>query len=139
MWLLASLLFLVVPFYSAEAKDTAAIETCFSPDEPCDEQLIKFVMSAEKSIDVAIYDINLDQLVHQLLLKSKKMPVRIVVDRRQSKGNHSLVSTLIMSSMLLGRSSIKILCITFLPIFNENLFLISCLKMSNVGDIRTSS
>lgn len=69
-------------------------EVCFSPEEPCDIKLVKFVDSAEKSIDVAIYDINLDQLVHHLLVKSKKIPVRIVVDRRQAKGNHSLVSLL---------------------------------------------
>src|SRR6266568_2129043 len=70
-------------------------ETCFSPDERCDSKLIEFIKSAEKSIDLAIYDINLDQLVHQLAMKSKKIPVRVVVDKRQSKGPHSLVSTLI--------------------------------------------
>src|ERR1700722_20739836 len=58
-------------------------ETCFSPDQPCDMKLVKFIESAEKSIEIAIYDINLDQLVHVLLLKSKKIPVRIVVYRRQ--------------------------------------------------------
>ncbi len=70
-------------------------ETCFSPDEPCDLKLIKFIDSSEKSLDIAIYDITLDQLVHTLLVKSKKIPVRIIVDRKQSKGAHSLVSTLI--------------------------------------------
>src|SRR3954466_12555228 len=54
-------------------------EVCFSPDEPCDIKLVKFVDSAEKSIEVAIYDINLEELVHHLLVKSKKIPVRIVV------------------------------------------------------------
>jgi len=71
------------------------IEVCFSPDDPCDDKLIDFVKSAQKSIDIAIYDINLDQLVHQLLIKSKSIAVRVLVDNRQSKGNHSLVSTLI--------------------------------------------
>ena len=70
-------------------------ETCFSPDEPCDVKLVKFIESAEKSIDLAVYDVTLDQVVHQILVKSKKMQVRIVVDRRQSKEKHSLVSTLI--------------------------------------------
>ena len=41
-------------------------EVCFSPNERCDIKLTKFVESAKGSIDVAIYDINLDQLVHQL-------------------------------------------------------------------------
>jgi phosphatidylserine/phosphatidylglycerophosphate/cardiolipin synthase-like enzyme len=70
-------------------------EACFSPDEPCDIKLLKFIDSAQSSIDVAIYDINLDQLVHHLLVKAQKIPVRVVVDRRQAKGEHSLVPTLI--------------------------------------------
>ena len=58
-------------------------------------KLIKFVSSAKKTIDVAVYDINLDQLVHQLLVqKIRSLKVRIVVDRRQAKGDHSLVPLL---------------------------------------------
>lgn len=71
------------------------LEVCFSPDEPCDIKLIKFVQSAQKSIDVAVFDINLDQLAHELLVASKKIPVRIVVDSRQAKGEHSLVPLMI--------------------------------------------
>lgn len=78
------------------AKDP---ETCFSPDESCDAKLVNFVGGAKQSIDMAIYDINLDQLVHQLAVQSKKLKVRIVVDRRQSKGSHSLVSTLIKAGV----------------------------------------
>src|SRR5271166_3106571 len=70
-------------------------ENCFAPDEPCDEKLITFVQSATKSLDIAVYDINLDQLVHQILVLSKKIPVRVVADKRQAKGSHSLVNTLI--------------------------------------------
>lgn len=70
-------------------------EICFSPDEPCDAKLWKFVQSAQKSVDIAVYDITHPKIVHEILVASKKMPVRIVVDRRQSKGNHSLVSLLI--------------------------------------------
>lgn len=73
----------------------ADLETCFSPDEPCDTKLVKFIQSAQKSIDVAIYDITLDQVAHHLLVASKKIPVRILVDRRQAKGPHSLVPLLI--------------------------------------------
>ena len=39
--------------------------------------------------------INLDELVHELLVISKRLQLRIVVDRRQAKGGHSLVETLI--------------------------------------------
>jgi phosphatidylserine/phosphatidylglycerophosphate/cardiolipin synthase-like enzyme len=80
------------PIMISPPKDS---EVCFSPQDPCDLKLIKFLDTAEKSIDIAIYDINIDELVHHLLLKAKKIPVRIVVDRRQSKGSHSLVNLLI--------------------------------------------
>ncbi|MDR3607094.1 MAG: phospholipase D-like domain-containing protein [Oligoflexia bacterium] len=70
-------------------------EICFSPDEPCDVKLVKFIQSARQSIDVAIYDLNLEQLVHELLVASKKIRVRILVDRKQAKGKHSLVPLLI--------------------------------------------
>ena len=70
-------------------------EACFSPDEPCDIKLLKFIDSANSSLDIAIYDINLDELVHHFLVKALKIPVRIVVDRRQAKGGHSLVPTLL--------------------------------------------
>ena len=72
-----------------------ANEVCFSPNEHCDFKLIKFIGSATKSIDMAIYDINLEQLVHALLVKSKSIQVRIIVDQKQAKGHHSLVSLLL--------------------------------------------
>jgi phosphatidylserine/phosphatidylglycerophosphate/cardiolipin synthase-like enzyme len=86
----------------AEPKDE---DTCFSPDEPCDVKLLKFIDSAKTSIDVAIYDINLDELVHHLLVQSKKITVRIVCDQRQAKGDHSLIPTLIKAgaSVRFGR------------------------------------
>lgn len=70
-------------------------EVCFSPIEPCDVKLTKLIQSAQRSIDVAIYDINREELVHQLLLASRRIPVRILVDRRQAAGSHSSVNTLI--------------------------------------------
>lgn len=70
-------------------------EVCFSPDERCDWKFLKFVTGARKSLDIAIYDINLDELVHQLLVLSRKVPLRILVDRNQARGRHSLVPLLI--------------------------------------------
>ena len=70
-------------------------EICFSPDEPCDTKLVKFIDSAQTSIDVAVFDVTRDQVVHHLLLQARKIPVRVLVDNRQSKGEHSLVRTLI--------------------------------------------
>lgn len=70
-------------------------ETCFSPDEPCNVKLRKFIASAQHSVDMAIYDINEDSIVHELLTQSKKISVRIVVDRKQAKGRNSAVPLLI--------------------------------------------
>lgn len=76
-------------------KEPQDLEACFSPDEPCEIKLDKFLDSAQKSIDVAIYDINLDELVHELLVKARQIPIRVVVDRKQASGKNSLVPTLI--------------------------------------------
>jgi phosphatidylserine/phosphatidylglycerophosphate/cardiolipin synthase-like enzyme len=70
-------------------------ETCFSPEEPCAVKLRKFIASARQSVDMAIYDINEESIVHELLTQSKKIQVRIVVDRKQAKGNHSSVPLLV--------------------------------------------
>ncbi len=70
-------------------------EVCFSPEELCDARLAKFIESARSSIDVAVYDFNLDQVAHQLLVQSRKIQVRILADRRQSKGPKSLIPMLI--------------------------------------------
>jgi phosphatidylserine/phosphatidylglycerophosphate/cardiolipin synthase-like enzyme len=69
-------------------------ETCFSPDEPCSAKLKTFIASAQTSLDIAIYDINEEEIVHAILVQSKKIPVRVIVDRRQSKGSHSSVALL---------------------------------------------
>lgn len=84
---------------AALASPPTDLEVCFSPDEPCDVKLTKFIQSAKQSIDVAIYDINLDTFAHHLALLSKKIPVRVVVDRRQSKGTHSIVPALIKNGV----------------------------------------
>ncbi len=74
-------------------------ETCFSPDEACDEKLVSLIDGAKKTIDIAIYDINLDALVHSLLVQSKKIKVRVVVDRKQAKGKHSAVPLLLKAGV----------------------------------------
>ncbi|NDG83562.1 MAG: hypothetical protein EBX52_00815 [Proteobacteria bacterium] len=80
-------------------------EVCFTPGSRCDLKLLKFVESAQKSLEIAIYDVNLDELVHAILVQSKKIPVRVLVDQRQAKGGHSLVSTLVKGgvSVRMGR------------------------------------
>ncbi len=73
-------------------------EVCFSPDEPCDVKLAKFVMSAEKSLDIAIYDLNLAPMTNHFLDAAKKgLKVRVLVDRRQAMTEKSLVPKLVAS------------------------------------------
>jgi hypothetical protein len=69
--------------------------SCFSPDEACDEKLIEFIRSAQQSLDIAVFDITHPQIVHEILVSARRIPVRILVDKRQSREPHSLVSTLI--------------------------------------------
>lgn len=93
-------LILIVVFFAfsfssyAGSPNGSFVDLCFSPDEECAAKLAQFIASAQKSVDVAIYDINEEQIVHQLLLKSKKIPVRVLVDRKQAKGKHSAVALL---------------------------------------------
>ena len=68
-------------------------DVCFSPDEACDEKLIEFIQSAKQSLDIAVFDITHPQIVHEILVMARRVPVRIMVDKRQSKEPHSLVST----------------------------------------------
>lgn len=83
------------PVPESSIQTPAAEEVCFSPDESCDKKLIKFIQSAKVSIDIAIFDINLEKLTNELIVQSKKIAVRILVDRRQSGGQYSLVKKLI--------------------------------------------
>ncbi len=79
----------------ANVKAPVANEVCFTPGEPCNIKLIKFIQSAKESLDIAIFDINLDKLVHEILIQSKKVKVRILVDRREAKGRSTLVPLLL--------------------------------------------
>lgn len=69
-------------------------EVCFSPDGPCEAKLVKFIQSAKKSIDLAVFDLNLDSVVHELISARSRLRVRVLVDRRASKNGHSGVGAL---------------------------------------------
>lgn len=60
-------------------------EVCFSPDENCDEKLRKFILSAKESLEVAIFDINLKNIVDAIIEQSSKVKVRLVVNRKLAK------------------------------------------------------
>jgi len=87
-----------VPTNDAAVPLPQDLETCFSPDEACDVKLWKLIQSTKKSLDVAVFDVTHPKIIHEILVASKKVPTRILVDRRQSKGKHSLVSTLLKAN-----------------------------------------
>ena len=71
------------------------LETCFSPDESCDQRLMALIRSAETSVDVAIYSVTHQGIVDAIVEVQKRgVKVRMVVDRSQSKGTRSLVGDL---------------------------------------------
>jgi phosphatidylserine/phosphatidylglycerophosphate/cardiolipin synthase-like enzyme len=74
-------------------------EVCFSPEENCDVKLWKFMQSAQRSLDVAVFDLTHEKIAHEIAVASKRIPVRVLVDKRQSKGEHSMVSTLIKAGV----------------------------------------
>ena len=84
----------------AFVKTPGDLETCFSPDEPCEAKLVKFIDSAHVSLDIAIFDINLGGLTNHIIQKAKSVPVRMVVDRKQAKqDSHSAVAILIRAGI----------------------------------------
>lgn len=75
-------------------------EVCFSPDEACAKKLSLFLDSAKESLDVAVFDINQEEIVHSLILKSKSLKVRVIVDKRQAQGKSSSVLLLRKAGVL---------------------------------------
>ena len=82
-------------------------EVCFSPDECCDRKLVALIRSATESIDVAVYDITLDNVKRALVEASKRVKlkgkghiaVRVIVDRFQSKGRKLLEDDLLQNDV----------------------------------------
>lgn len=83
----------------ASCQSQYPIRSCFSPDGGCDEVVVSLIRKARKSLDIAVFDVTHPQIVHEILVASKKVKVRLIVDRRQSKGPHSLVSTFLRSGL----------------------------------------
>jgi len=72
---------------------------CFSPGADCVNQLIQFIQTASQSLDIAIFHITQPEIVHAILLANRRVNVRVLVDKRQTRGDHSLVSTLIKAGV----------------------------------------
>lgn len=75
-------------------QDQGEIQVYFCPQDDCEGALVSFLQSAQKSIDCALYEINLPGVQETLLQKSNEMPVRVVTDSDYlHKFNHSFVKT----------------------------------------------
>ena len=86
-------------FNEATIKVPVDNEVCFSPEGHCDIRLWKFMQTANKSLDVAIFDVTHPKIAHEIAVASKRIPVRVLVDRRQAKGPHSLVDMLVKAGV----------------------------------------
>jgi phosphatidylserine/phosphatidylglycerophosphate/cardiolipin synthase-like enzyme len=77
----------------------SSYNSCFSSDEACDEKLIHFIRSAKKSLDIAIFHLTHPEIVHEILVVFRRVPVRIIVDRKQAKQDFSLVDSLVKAGV----------------------------------------
>ncbi len=78
----------------AFAKATAPVnnEVCFSPHENCDQKLLAFIATAKSTIDIAIYNITLRDMLTELdAARDRGVKIRIVCDRREGERKTSLV------------------------------------------------
>lgn len=81
----------------ADSKELSVtnLETCFSPNEGCDQKLIGIIASANKTLDVAIYSIAHPGIANAIIAaQTRGVTVRMVVDKSQSVGAHSETGTL---------------------------------------------
>lgn len=87
------------PSREAQISPPVDKEICFSPSGDCDVKLWKFIQSAQSSLNIAVYDLTHEKIAHEIAVMSKKIPVRLIVDRRQAKGEHSLVKMLVKAGV----------------------------------------
>lgn len=76
-------------------QDGIWLDTCFSPEEACDQKLIRFIASARSTLQVAIYSLT-HQGISQAIIDAHQSgrKVHVLVDRVQSAGTYSKVGLL---------------------------------------------
>ena len=52
----------------------------FCPEDPCEDLLIKYINSSEKSVHCALFDIDLENVLKIFSEKSKEIDVKVVID-----------------------------------------------------------
>jgi phosphatidylserine/phosphatidylglycerophosphate/cardiolipin synthase-like enzyme len=70
-------------------------DLCFSPDDACDEKIVRFISQARKSPHVAIYGLTHPKIAQAIVAAHQSgLTVRVIVDRLQAAGRTSLVPLL---------------------------------------------
>lgn len=84
------------------------LETCFSPNEGCDQKLISVINSAKKNLDIAIFSITHPEIAASIAdAKKRGVEVRMVVDKGQAESGRSQTDELMTAhiSIKIGNSA----------------------------------
>jgi phosphatidylserine/phosphatidylglycerophosphate/cardiolipin synthase-like enzyme len=90
LFLLAILIHLFPTAYAQE------ISVCFAPNENCEQQAVDFLHSSTSSLDVAMFQMNLDSATEALMqLAQKNIRVRLLLDKSMTHLGRSSAKALI--------------------------------------------
>lgn len=79
----------------APSCTTTICDLCFSPQESCDQKLISYLDTAEKTLDIAIYSLTLDGIGKSIRRAQKRgVKIRIIADYKSSFIKSSIVNEL---------------------------------------------
>lgn len=82
------LFFICITLFSLQIRAETAVY--FTPSNDCEDQIIRLLNDAKKSIDISVYSINNYNIVEKLKEVQKKgIPIRILTDRTQAAGRGS--------------------------------------------------
>lgn len=71
------------------------LDTCFSPNESCDQKLIRFISSSKLTLQIAIYSLTHKGITQAIVDAHRNgRQVQVIVDRVQAAGNYSQVNNL---------------------------------------------
>ena len=88
--------FLATSLFLSSAFAVTNLQTCFSPDENCDQVIIDYMKTATKTLDMAIFSMTHNGIRDALLdAKSRGVKIRIVADFSQSQEKTTLLPTLV--------------------------------------------
>jgi phosphatidylserine/phosphatidylglycerophosphate/cardiolipin synthase-like enzyme len=83
------------PVHKGDSPQNVILDTCFSPNEGCDDKLVAFLNQATESIDMAIYDLTLPSVAKSIEdAQARGVKVRIVADRRSSSTKMSQITAM---------------------------------------------